>query len=622
MRTIAAILWYLGVVCVQAQGLYHPIEYRPSFENGTRRLDGTVSETYWQNRGEYVLKATVDPAKRLLTGTADITYYNNSPQTLDNIVFHAYHDMYKPGAKREHFYPDGVPASILTEGMVVDACVVDGRVVDLKNRRVVNYGGTNYRVALPNPLKPGGSLKLTIKWHYTIPGEGFERSGAINPTSMFIGYWYPEIAVYDDINGWDRVLYDGTAEFYHDVNDYSVEIDLPANYLVWASVPPDNAQELYPKVISDRLALARKSTEPVTIVGKEDYAKGVKVNSTKWKFTAKGFPDFAFAFSDKYIWQAAQYKDDVGDYFVHIAYDPANASFASVLKAQQASLKIFHSEYPRYAFPYKNFTIFNGLAGGGMEFPGMANDEAYTGAEFSRWMGRKVTDLEANMSITMHEMFHMYFPFLMGINEKRFAWMDEGLADFVDHFIPPVYESTWNQEQLGRQVLPPMMVPTFITPVHSQDNSYTVGSYSYYSLYHLLGKDLFLKCLNEYMDRWKYKHPTPYDYFYTFNDVSGQDLTWFWKRWYFDWGYPDLAIVSFENNVLTVSNEGGRPLAFKLTYTYADKTTTEEMVSPAVWKDSDVLVKKTGSSKEITGIRISILGGSDALVGNNVWRKN
>jgi len=465
-------------------------------------------------------------------------------------------------------------------------------------------------------------LSLQINWHYTIPGKGFERSGAIDETSMFIAYWYPEIAVMDDINGWDIITYDASAEFYHDKSDFKVQIEAPKNYVLWATVAPLNGSEIYPQEIAKRLTKARQSTDPVVILDSLDYQNGIEMVSGIWRYEAKGFPDFSFALSDHFDWHAGIYEDRYGTYFLNAAFAPNQPYGDEVIKGQQASLNIFHNDFPAYPFPFKYFTVFNGLEGGGMEFPGMANNQASSGVEYSRWTGSEVSDYEANLGVTLHEMFHMYFPFLMGINEKRFGWMDEGWADFADYFTPNLFSGDWDQTYLGHQFVVPMMVPTYTTPRHSGINSYTIGSYSYYSLYHLLGEDVFKKAMNEYINRWQGKHPTPYDYFFTFNNVTGMNLNWFWERWYFDWGYPDLGIVAYANNQLTIENVGGRPLAFKLTYTYNDNTTASEIVSPTVWQETNKHTMKVEANKEIVTIQLSILGGSDALLENNWWLKD
>ncbi len=620
MKRIASPVWFIFVVFASAgQSLYMPVEFQKAYENGTRKMDGSVSPSYTQNRSEYKIKATVDPNNRILKGEANITYHNNNVDTIRNPTFHTYHDYYKPTSRKAGFFNRGENSFADHKGMVIEKVLVNGVAVDLTDEEQAVYGGTNYTIRLKNPLPPKASLQLTIAWNYEIPGKGFERSGAIDSTSMFIAYWYPEMAVLDDIDLWDRIVYDAATEFYHDYSDYEIELSVPDNFVVWASVPPANPQEVYSTGIQQRIQQARGSKQPVRVFGEDDFIK--KASGTKtWKFTANDFPDFAFALSDHFIWDARSYTDAMGEYFIQVAYPPNHPEFGAVLESIERSLQVFHTKFPVYPFPYKYFTIFNGLQGGGMEFPGMANDQEISGAMMAQWIGREISNAEAQLGLTLHEMCHMYFPFMMGINEKKYAWMDEGFASFSDYFIDQLFApGNWDQPYLGSQRVLPIMVPSHIAE-GSGLNSYTIGSQSYVALYNLLGKDMFLKCLHAYMNEWKHKHPTPYDFMFTFNRVSGQDLNWFWKKWYFDWGYMDVGINDVKNNVVVLENKGGRPVAFAITVNFTDGTTLNQDVSPAVWKTSAIYKHKVSAGKrKIKSVQLTVPVSGDADGKNNTW---
>ena len=601
----------------QTSKLYTPLEFQKAYRNNTRKADGSVPVGYWQNKSDYKLKAKVDPATKKLEGEGLITYYNNSPDSLTQIVFHTYPDYYKEGSKRAGFFAGN--DYLKNEGMVITKLTVNGEVISMAPSRKVNYSGSNYSIRLTKKLAPKASVKIEVSWNYTIPGKGFERSGAIDSTSMFVAYWYPEMSVCDDIYGWDRVVYDAATEFYHDYSNYEVEVTAPDNFVVWASVAANNPLEVYSKTIQDRLAKAKKSKEPVSIYTTADFNKG-RGKTLTWKYTANDFPDFSFALSDHFVWEAATYKDAFGEYFINSAYPVEHKEFTTVIKTIARSIEIFHTKFPVQPFPFKNFTIFNGLEGGGMEFPGMANDEGIPGEMMSQWTGKKVDDFEANLGLSLHEMCHMYFPFMMGINEKKYAWMDEGMASFSEYFLSDDNDSPYEFDSpgLGSLSLAPVMVPSHLL-ANSGTNSYTIGSMSYISLYQLLGKDLFIKCLGAYMNDWKHKHPTPYDFMNTFNRVSGKDLNWFWKQWYFDWGYMDIAITDYSQNTVTIENLGGRPMAGNLIITYADDSKTIDAVNPSVWKDGTVYKHKIAGTKEVKSIRLTIEGGVDAVASNNNW---
>jgi hypothetical protein len=602
-------------------GLFMPLEFRKAYEKGTRRPDGKVARAYWQNTASYDMKVTLDPYSKMLTGQATITYTNKSPDSLTNIVFHAYADYYKAGSIHAGFF-GSMNDELISDGMVVDKLIVQDKEIDMKDRKTVRYRGTNYRVKLPEKLAPGKSVQLSINWHEEIPGKGFERAGAIDSTSMFVAYWYPEIAVVDDIDGWDQVVYDSSTEFYHDISDYKVEIEVPENFMLWASVAPDNPKEVYSKKVLQRLEAARLDTAGMTVYGEDDFKIKKSKKTNTWKYTASGFRDFCFALSDHFIWEAGLYKDEMGEYFIHTAYPVAHPEFGAVLKTIGGSIKLFHTEFPVYPFPYRNFTIFNGLQGGGMEFPGMANDEEVSGAEYSQWTGRTITDYEANFGLSLHEMCHMYFPFLMGINEKKYAWMDEGMANFAEYFNGEGdYSYDNDNSYLASQYVCPPMVPSYTQPQVSGINSYTIGSRSYQALYELLGKDMFLQCMKVYIDTWKNKHPTPYDFMFSFNTTSGQDLNWFWQKWYFDWGYPDIGIESYQNGELLIKNEGRKPIPFRIEYVYEDDSTKTEDVKTGVWKSSDTFKVQVPDFQKVKTIRLYSAMGGDVVKENNVWSR-
>lgn len=605
-------------------GLYMPLEFQKAYDHGTRQPDGKVSAAYWQNRSDYKLKARIDPVKKVLYGEGIITYYNNSPDTITRIVFHTYADYYRKDSKHNSVFFAAKFAE--NDGMEITNLAVDGQTVSLTDKTIVDRSGTHYQVKLMKTLAPRSSLRIDVGWHYEIPGEGFERSGAIDSTSMFIGYWYPEMSVRDDIDAWDRIVYDASTEFYHDYSDYEVEISAPDNFVVWASVPPDNPSEVYSPAVLERLSKARKSAQPISIYAKNDFHKDSDKTLT-WKYTARDFPDFAFALSDHFVWEAASYKDSFGDYFMNVAYPADKGAFAVVLKTMSESLRIFHTKFPVLAFPYEHFVIFDGfnVEGGGMEFPGMANNALITGEQMQKWTGVEADDFSANLPTSLHEMCHMYFPFLMGINEKKYAWMEEGMATFSESFSEHYSRPDagpgrdYDRPFLGSLNLAPVMVPSWALQ-RSQTNAYIMGAASYNSLYRVLGRELFLQCLHGYMNEWKHKHPTPYDFMNTFNRISGKDLTWFWKRWYFDWGYLDMAIKDFSNNVLTIENRGGKPIAIDVIVRYQDGSSKTEAVDPSVWKDSTTYSRKVDAKKKVASIMLLPGLGPDAMTSNNRWQ--
>lgn len=598
-KLVAPLLYVLSMASpLLGQQLYMPFEIRKAYENGTRNWDGSVSDLYSQNSSRYKIKANVNPVTRQLEASAEITYFNNSQEPLISLGMHAYKDVFE-------------------EGMIIKKLVVAGETLDIKDTRRVRKSDTHYGIYIgKNPFQSGDSIKLEIEWSITIP-ETVARDGAYDKTSMFVAYWYPEIAVYDDVFGWDMIDHDGYSEFYHDFSSYDIEITIPDNYIVWASTDPINGDDVYPSLIAERLNQARQTGQNTSIVSKKDLNK-LKMKSNVWKYSVKNFQDFTFAFSDHYVWDASSYQDQYGQYFLNSVYPPENKTFSSVLQIQKEGLEIFHNDFPKQPFPYRHFVAFNGERAGGMEFPGMCNNQALDGYKDS---SISLSAYEMNKLLTFHEMMHMYFPFMMGINEKRYAWMDEGMAEFLEiNFSGIDLSSAETLANHSSSINQPLMIETHTIPKHSTYNSYTIASHAYLELYRLLGPELFHECLTTYIDTWKNKHPIPFDFFFTFNKVSKRDLNWFWKAWFFDWGYVDIGIEEFKDGKLTLANEGGRPVMTEVTISFADGSEKRQLISAEVWKNSTRHTLPIDNSESVTSLQLSTSDGFDAVDANNRWK--
>ena len=461
------------------------------------------------------------------------------------------------------------------------------------------------------PLAAGSSVEVQVNWSLQLPSAtGPDQNTGMTP--LYFGHWFPEINVYDDIVGWNSPGTDGRGG-YHDFSNYKVEIRAPDNFLVWASVAPLEPDKIYPDYIVKRLEEVndKKMTE---IVKEEDVKKGIKLKSNSWTYEADEFPGFSFALSDRFLWAAGQYVH--GDiYFLNAVYPADNKRFCVNLKTAAEALDIFTGTLPGYRFPFKYFTDFNGLDRGSMGFPGMI----VTSFEDSTKYGVQVTALAANRGITYREMIRMYFPYAAGINETKYNWLDEGWGSFTVYLdslqtgITPFY-------RYGRPSVRPMIVPSPGEDEESRENRRTSAAYSYYSLRLLLSDHIFTLCLQEYLKRWNHKHPVPFDFFNTINHVSGRDLTWYWKKWYFDWGYPDLGIKDCDGKTVTVANMGGRPLAFTLHLYYYDSPKKVIEINPSVWKDNFTITIPVDKDKILIRAEIVVPFSGDLITKNNTWK--
>jgi hypothetical protein len=403
---------------------------------------------------------------------------------------------------------------------------------------------------------------------------------------------------------------------------------VPANYVVWATGQLQNPEEtLHPEILT-KYKEALNSASIVSIISPEDLEKGVKTvkNSGKltWKFKAESVPDFAFATSDHYLWDASSLVMDNGrSVLIAAAYDPESKDFYQVAEIARNVIDYLSTTMPAVPFPYPEMTVFNG--GGGMEFPMMVNDAS-------------TKTLASTVHLTAHEIAHTYFPFYMGINEKKYAWMDEGWAMMlpfgIEKELAPDYqpvERTINayEKMAGLEYELPLMAPSITMSSHTYATTYRHAAYykpgtAYHLLHQMLGDEDFKKGLHAYMDRWNGKHPIPFDFFFTFNDVLQQDLNWFWRPWFFETGNPDLAIdsvsVQKKSASVRIRNKGQMPVPVKLTFFYSNGTTSSLEKPITVWKDGK---NELELSHDLSGRLVKIELGSeqipDSVPLNNTW---
>lgn len=621
-RLLLTTLHLLAVLsCLTAQtSLFVPRNFQKPYEKGTRSWDGKPGPNYWQNRAKYVIKANLDPKTRRLTGEETITYVNNSPDSLQLIRLKLQHDRYRKGAQRSG---DVAPTDVSDEGTRIEALTYNGQAVDEKGRR--RYS-TFLDVDLKKmPLLPGDTAVLTVKWAYTLPAnEDAAREYARDSSVFFVPYWYPQIAVYDDLNGWASHPYTGLQEFYHEFADYDVTITMPTGFQVWATGIWQNAAQILSKTHLKRWSQAFTATEVISIFSEKELQsggvfKGKGPNS--FQFVAFDVPDFAFAASNCYNWDATSViVDDAARRrtFVSAVYDTKSTDYPQVARIAADGIRLMSTYLPGYPFPYPTMTVFNG--NDGMEYPMMCNDVS--------------TAPRSPMTLTIHEVSHTYFPFMMGINEQDYAWMDEGWAAFFDYLLS---DSLSNHTIGGvrpysniagtENDVPPMVKSRNLSAAY-RNAAYQRPQNAYFTLLDVLGYEKFHECMTEYMNRWKGKHPAPFDFFQTWNQVSGQNLDWFWRPWFFEWGYPDLAIEgvtrdeSADCQVINVSRKGQIPVPIHLEVEYADGSKSTLHQTAAVWKDGKKnFPVKCAQGKTVKSVQMGGKTIPDVNIADNSWKK-
>jgi hypothetical protein len=608
-----------GITLLQAQDLYMPRDVKQAYKKETRSMDGMPGKNYWQNHGRYNITITAMPPDRNIKGTETISYFNNSPDTLPNPVIKLFLNIHKPGAPREL----GVTADYLTAGVFIDACRADGQAVRVRNDIFTNLG-----IRLPKPLLPHDSVQLSFDWHYEISLKS-NREGMIDSTTYFLAYFYPRVSVYDDYSGWDRMAFVDSHEFYSDFNDYTVTLNVPKNYIVWGTGTLQHPETLLQPAFLKRFNESFISDQTVHIVIREDLiAKNVTVQNAinSWQFNASNIPDMAFGISDHFVWDGCSVVVDDATKrraSAQAAYNDTAADYHYAAQFAQHSLEWLSHNWPGVPYPYEKTTVVQGYAG--MEYPMMANDQTYKDTIFSKFVAE-------------HEIAHTYMPFYMGINETRYGFMDEGWATTFELFIgradlgiekaEQVYKgfriNGWIHDPSPGQDVPIASPGDNLSGAALGNNEYGKPSLGYLAVMDMLGDDLFKKCLHAYMDRWHGKHPIPWDFFNTFNDVSGKNLNWFWSNWFFSTGYIDLAIGDVKKSTggytVSIKNIGGFPAPVNMLVKYKDGTDETKHLTPAVWeKDQKKTAVIITTKKQIQSVQLN--GGifMDADESNNMY---
>jgi hypothetical protein len=599
-----------------------PRDVKKAFDKGTRTKNGMPGKNYWQNHANYDITVWALPPDRTIKGTEAITYFNNSPDTIRNLVIKLFLNIHKPGAPRD----GGASPDYLTSGIHIDGFSINGQKRPWRDNPYL-FTWTN--IGLPTALLPRDSVKLSFDWHYEISLES-GREGMIDSTSWFLAYFYPRVAVYDDYAGWDRMNFVDSKEFYSDFNNYTVTVNVPKNYIVWGTGTLQKPETLLQPAILKRYLQSFTSDETIRIVTKEDLmAKTATIQNdvNSWQFQASIIPDMAFGLSDHFVWDGGSTIVDEKTKrraSAQAAYNDTAADYRHMVRFAKNALHWLSRKWPGVPYPYEKTTIFHGYAG--MEYPMMANDETYQDTTFSRFVAE-------------HEIAHTYMPFYMGTNETRYGFMDEGWATTFELLINRESMGNEKAEEFYRQfrvnnwIGDPAQgqdVP-IITPTNNMvgagmgNNEYGKASLGYLAVKDILGDEMFRKCLHAFMDRWNGKHPIPWDFFNTFNDVSGRNLDWFWSNWFFSNNYIDLILknsVKTKNGYnLFIENAGGMAVPVTIVVEYNDGTTEKIKQSPAIWEKNQkqiavsVVIKKPVNSIKLEG-GIYV----DADASNNTWK--
>jgi len=589
--------------------LPYPVEVLPTYEmairNGTRTEDGKPGPNYWQQYAHYDLKAEVIPEDTLLTGSGTITYHNNSPDSLNAIYMELSQNLHKGGVVRNE-------NSEVTGGIQLDYIVLNSDTLRYGARQGARYFVDGTRLVLANgkAISPDDSAKIDLKWSFKIPQAGASgRMGYSQDNLFHIAYWYPFVSVYDDVNGWFTDSFLGQTEFYIGYADYDIALTMPDEWLIVATGTLENREDILMPEILQRFDDAKISDTTVTVVSENDFGSVTKPGASgthTWHFSAENVRDFVFSAATESVWDVRRTpvgdldEDGATDYTRIESLYRTSAPLWSEVADYSAHAISFLSEYTGVKYPWPHMTAIEGgdIIGGGMEFPMMTLMGTYN----SR-------GANALYNVTAHELAHMWVPMIVGTNERRYSWMDEGTTTFnegqarADRF--PDSNPVISDQNSYLRIVDSGLEGEIMrwSNYHYFNFAYGIASYSkpgsiLAALRGVLGEETFNKAFQSYLQRWKYKHPYPWDMFRTFEDISGRDLEWFWRSWYYETWALNQSIDEVKQSesgeiTLTVSDNGKVPMPVLLTFVHNDGSKTQKRIDVANWLDGATSLTKT-----------------------------
>jgi hypothetical protein len=519
--------------------IFAPLNLPPG--NTYRSGSGAPGPKYYQQRADYDLHGTLDTAAKALKGEMTLRYTNNSPDTLHFIWFQVEQNAFKAGSLNSFVFPSEsrFGARNFEGGDVIDRInqVTAAKKTGLKTR----VEGTIMKVDLATPLPPGQMTTLDVAWHFNIPEHGADRMG-YDGKLFELAQWYPRVCVYDDVRGWNTEPYLGQGEFYLEYGSYSLDITVPAGYIVAATGTLVNPTEVLTPAQISRLKQASTSATPVHIVTKEELESGAarpkKGGTLTWRFRAESVRDAVWAASPDYMWDASSYNGKLA-----FAYFRPSAIDTWKEAADMARMSIQEYSERWFPYPYPQISAVEGPISG-MEYPMLA-------------METKSADKYELYNVVTHEIGHMWYPMIVGSNERMHMWQDEGFNTFINYFSEarryPEKGSYADRIRHDREEVVQFMQHNVDEPLEinaDRINPGLLGENAYVKTAvglgllrdEILGPAAFDDAFREYTRRWAFKHPTPTDFYRTMEDVSGKRLDFFFRQWFLENPHFDQAV--------------------------------------------------------------------------------
>lgn len=587
---------------VTGAALFEPLDLPEP--NMYRTASGSPGPAYWQQRADYRITVNLDPSAHRISGTVEITYTNNSPDQLDYLWLQLDQNLFTPSSRGASLNSGRSRWRGAIEEGGFEITRVEVTRQDGKESPEYLIDDTRMRLTLDEPLPPGGStLEIEMDYSFVVPPYGADRMGRLDVaqgTVYQLAQWYPRMAVYDDVNGWNTLPYLGQGEFYLEYGDFEVEMTVPRDFIVVATGTLQNEEDVLTDEQRARLAQARGSNETVLIARPEEVGtaayRPAGDGPLTWRFRAENVRDFSWAASQAFIWDAASWEDVL----VMSAYpreglgdgkDASKPGWEKSTEYVRHSISYYSDKWFRYPYPV---AINVGGIVGGMEYPMIVFCSV-------RARGQALFD------VTDHEIGHFWYPMIVGNDERRHAWMDEGFDTFINYYSTQAYYGAEEVTEDSQPSFSTTMLsraahqPVFTGPDRIQGGG--LGLLAYYKpaaalmllREQVLGEERFDTALREYTKRWAFKHPQPADFFRTMESVAGEDLDWFWRSWIFGTGRLDLAVEAVtsteDGTSIRLANLGGVVMPAELAVTLEDGRDLRITIPVETWA--------TGSQTEV-----------------------
>lgn len=566
--------------------------------NVYRTASGNPGPKYWQNHADYEIAVTLDDQNHTITGKVTIEYTNNSPETLDFIWFQMEQNRFTKTSKGTLTTPIGGNrySGNVYGGYEISNLQVNGEKIAASNY-VIN--DTRMQVILPEPLEGDGEeTTISMNFKFKIPESGMDRMGRLdtkNGTIYSLAQWYPKVAVFDDVQGWNTLPYLGAGEFYLEYGDFDYKITVPYDHIVVGSGELVNPKDVLTQTQQDRLEKAAGSDETVYIIKPEEVGdpstRPTNSGMLTWHFEMENARDVAFASSKAFVWDAAKINLPSGEpalaqsaYPVEVA---SNAAWGRSTEYVKGSIEFYSETY--YEYPYTN-AINVASHVGGMEYPGIV---------FCGWQAKG----GSLWGVTDHEFGHIWFPMIVGSNERKYPWMDEGFNTFINYYSSKNFNNGEYFSPMKQRAIKYYMTLPKTEPISTYPDVVGLRHLGFTAYYkpamglfllreYILGPDRFDRAFHSYIETWAYKHPQPTDFFNHMENVVGEDLSWFYEGWFYSNRTIDIKVDEVKKDeagyIITVSNQAGIPMPVVLRISYTDGSAEKVRLPVEIWQRNDV----------------------------------